>query len=75
MDKIIGNIDKIIGIIGVFLAVAILVGLIISFPVMLLWNGCLVPAITGVNEIGWMQAWGLTVLSTVFFKTTVTKGS
>lgn len=75
MDKIIGNMDKIIGIIGVFLAVAILVGLIISFPVMLLWNGCLVPAITGVNEIGWMQAWGLTVLSTVFFKTTVTKGS
>jgi hypothetical protein len=67
--------DKIIGTIGVFLAVAILVGLIISFPVMLLWNGCLVPAITGVNEIGWMQAWGLTVLSTVFFKTTVTKGS
>ena len=75
MDKIIGNMDKIIGTIGVFLAVAILVGLIISFPVMLLWNGCLVPAITGVNEIGWMQAWGLTVLSTVFFKTTVTKGS
>jgi hypothetical protein len=67
--------DKIIGTIGVFLGVAILVGLIISFPVMLLWNGCLVPAITGVNEIGWMQAWGLTVLSTVFFKTTVTKGS
>ena len=67
--------DKIIGTIGVFLGVAILVGLIISFPVMLLQNGCLVPAITGVNEIGWMQAWGLTVLSTVFFKTTVTKGS
>jgi len=67
--------DKIIGTIGDFVGVAILVGLIISFPVMLLWNGCLVPAITGVNEIGWMQAWGLTVLSTVFFKTTVTKGS
>ena len=37
-------------------------GLLTSLPVFLLWNGCLVGAIDGVHEIGWFQAWGLTML-------------
>jgi len=44
------------------------VALILSYFVMLLWNWCLVPAMTGVNEIGWLQAWGITVLFGVLFK-------
>ena len=48
-----------------------LVGLVFSLPVMLLWNGCLVPAITGVNEITWLQAWGLMILVNIFFKLSV----
>jgi hypothetical protein len=37
-------------------------GLIFSYFVMLLWNGCLVPAVNGVNEIGVLQAWGLSIM-------------
>jgi hypothetical protein len=58
--------------IGVF-AVIVIVGLIVSFPVMLLWNGCLVGAMTGVNEISWLQAWGITILFGLLFKSTVEK--
>jgi phosphotransferase system glucose/maltose/N-acetylglucosamine-specific IIC component len=58
-----------------FLIVGIVVvlGLLFSYPVMLLWNGCLVPAVDGVKEIGWLQAWGLMILFGILFKTTVTK--
>ena len=55
---------KIVGIIGL----VILLGLILSLPIWLLWNSCLVPAVNGVNEIGWMQAWGLNILFTGLFK-------
>lgn len=53
------------------IALIIIIGLIISFPVMLLWNGCLVGAIAGVNQISWLQAWGILVLCGLLFKTTV----
>ena len=48
-------------------------GLILSLPVMWLWNGCLIGAVAGVSEIGWLQAWGISVLCGLLFKTTVTK--
>jgi hypothetical protein len=48
-----------------------LIGLIFSLPVMWLWNVCLVPAVSGVNEISWLQAWGLMVLTNLFLKTSV----
>jgi hypothetical protein len=51
------------------LTIALVVGLILSLPVMLLWNYFLVDAITGVKEIGWMQAWGILVLCGLLFKT------
>ena len=44
------------------IAAYILVGLLLAFPVMLLWNACLVPAVPSILEIGWLQAWGLTIL-------------
>lgn len=43
-----------------------------SLPVMLLWNGCLVDAVTGINEITWLQAWGISILSAFLFKSSVT---
>jgi hypothetical protein len=39
---------------------------------MLLWNGCLVPAVDGVKQIGWLQAWGLQLLINMLFKVSVT---
>lgn len=54
------TIVKVFGILGVI----VLLGLILSLPIWLLWNSCLVPAVTGVNEISWLQAWGLNILCT-----------
>jgi hypothetical protein len=52
--------------------VLILVSFLLAWPVMELWNQCLVPATTGINQIGWLQAWGLQFLFGILFKTTVT---
>ena len=58
---------------AIFMIVGIIVtlGLLFSFPVMLLWNGCLVPAVDGIKEIGWLQAWGLMILFGILFKSTI----
>jgi hypothetical protein len=37
----------------------------------MLWNGCLVGAVTGINEVTWLQAWGLNILAGFLFKHTV----
>lgn len=50
------------------IVVVVFLGLLLSLPIWLLWNSCLVPAINGVNEIGWLQAWGLNILFTGLFK-------
>ena len=59
--------NKIVGVI----VLAIILGLILSLPIYLLWNSCLVPAVDGVHEIGWLQAWGLNILCTGLFKSSV----
>ena len=46
----------------------IFLSFLLSYPVFLLWNGCLVGAIAGVSEVTWLQAWGLTVLCGFLFK-------
>lgn len=48
----------------------LVIGLIFSLPVMWLWNWALVPALPVVKPIGWLQAWGLLVLSSLLFKNT-----
>ena len=58
-------------------SIAFLLGLsfLLAWPVMLLWNGCLVDAVTVVKPIGWLQAWGITILTGFLFKTSVTTTS
>ena len=51
--------------------VLVLFSFLLAWPVMELWNGCLVPAVDGVREIGWMQAWGLQFLVGILFKTQI----
>ena len=47
---------------------------LMSWPVYMLWNGCLVDAVTGVREVTWLQAWGITILCSFLFRpTSVTK--
>lgn len=51
----------------------LLLSFLLSWPVYMLWNGCLVDAVTGVKEVSWLQAWGLNILCGMLFKTTVSK--
>jgi hypothetical protein len=51
----------------VIFAVIIVILAGFSAVVMLLWNGCLAPAVNGVNPIGYFQAMGLLVLAQVLF--------
>jgi hypothetical protein len=54
-------------------AVALVVIFVLAFPVQWLWNNCLVPAVNGINYIGFWQALGLTILANVLFKSNVDK--
>ena len=47
------------------------VTLLLSLPTYWLWNW-LMPAIFNLPEITWWQAWGLTCLCSILFKTNVT---
>lgn len=63
--------DAVLKVISAFIGILIVTavfGAILSYPVMLLWNGCLVPAINGFNDVTWLQAWGLTVLMGLLFR-------
>ena len=66
--------EKIVAIVGavvVGIAGILLLSFLLSWPVYMLWNGCLVDAVTGVNKVTWLQSWGIAVLSGLLFKTTV----
>lgn len=68
--------EKVAGIIGVVvlgLAGLLALSFLLSWPVYMLWNGCLVGAIAGVSEVTWLQAWGLTILCGFLFKSNVSK--
>lgn len=54
-----------------FLMQAVIVAFLLSLNslfVMMLWNMFLIPAINGVNEIGFITAMGLTALAGILFK-------
>jgi hypothetical protein len=46
----------------------LLLSFLLSWPDFMLWNGCLVDAVTGVKEVTWLQAWGITILCGFLFK-------
>jgi hypothetical protein len=63
---------KLFGTIVVGLAAIVLLSFLLSWPVYMLWNGCLVGAVKGVYEVTWLQAWGITVLFGFLFKSSNT---
>lgn len=67
MEKIV----VIVGAVVVGVAGLLFLSFLLSWPVYMLWNGCLVGAVAGVSEVTWLQAWGLTVLCGFLFKSTV----
>ena len=48
----------------------VMLSFLLSWPVYMLWNGCLVDAVTGVKEVTWLQAWGLNFLFGILFRHT-----
>jgi hypothetical protein len=54
------------------IAFLVFVSFILSWPVMMLWNGCLVDAVEGVKEITWLQGWGISFLTNLLFKSHTT---
>jgi hypothetical protein len=52
-----------------FVGTLLLFSFLLSLPVYLLWNGCLVDAVTFANKVTWLQAWGISILCSFLFKT------
>jgi len=50
------------------IATLLFLSFVLSWPVMMLWNGCLVDAVTGLKEITWLQGWGISLLCGLLFK-------
>ena len=67
MEKVI----VVVGTIVLGIASLLLLSFLLSWPVYMLWNGCLVGAVAGVSEVSWLQAWGLTVLCGFLFNSSV----
>jgi hypothetical protein len=62
------TLGQIVALVTAGFALIVVFGLLLSLPVMLLWNAALVPAIPGLLEIGWLQAWGILILCGFLFK-------
>lgn len=54
-------------IIGIILALS-LVCAVVGFLIMLLWNSFIVGMVPGVQEISWLQAWGISILISLIIK-------
>ena len=52
---------------GTIIGVALIIGLLIAFPIMCAWNW-LMPVVFGLPTIGFWQAWVMMFLANVFFK-------
>jgi hypothetical protein len=73
------TIEKILTIIAAFFGILILglvFALLMAFPVMWLWNGCLVGLIVGIQPMSsvW-QAFGIMLLFSLLFKSNSVSGS
>ena len=60
-----------VGTVVLAIAGVLLLSFLLSWPVFMLWNGCLVDAVTSLKEVTWLQAWGITILCGFLFKTSV----
>lgn len=68
MDKFLSSILIFFG----TLFIIVILGLILAWPVQILWNSCLVHAFKGaLNEISYLQAYGILLLSQLLFKNTL----
>ena len=71
MEKLATGLGLILGGIALIIFAAIL----LTWPVQLLWNGCLIDAVDGVHPITFWQAMGLNFLFSILFKGTSSSNS
>jgi hypothetical protein len=57
------------------IATLVFLSFLLSWPVYMLWNGCLVDAVTVTKEVTWLQAWGISFLCGILFKNTSTSST
>ena len=50
----------------------VFISILMAWPTQLLWNYSLVPVVTFAKPIGFLQAFGLNVLTSILFKATLT---
>jgi hypothetical protein len=62
------NIGTIVGSFIGLVLIAVFFSFLMAYPTMLLWNSCLVPAVSGINNISWLQSWGIMTLCGFLFK-------
>jgi hypothetical protein len=65
------NSEKISSVLVTAFVAIVIVGPLVALPTMWMWNAYLVPAISGVHEVTWNQAWGLNILFGILFKPTI----
>ena len=59
-----GKLEVVLAALGVLAVTAV----VLAWPTQLLWNGCLVGAVDGINPIGFWQALGLNFLFGILVK-------
>ena len=52
-------------------SMGILISFLMSWPAYMLWNGCLVDAVSIVKEVTWLQMWGIYVLFNFLIKSKI----
>lgn len=62
------NLFEKLGVVFVSLVFLVFLSFVLSWPVYMLWNGCLVDAVQGVKEVTWLQGWGISFLCGLLFK-------
>jgi len=53
------------------IALGVGLSLLLSWPVMWLWNESLIGAVDGVHPITWFQAWGISALCGILFQSNI----
>lgn len=66
---------KTFAIVLLFLLGSIVLGIFLAWPIQWLWNNALVGSINGVNPIGFWQAYGIFLLSSLLSRNSVNAGS
>jgi len=61
------KISEVVGAVVLVALLTVVVTLLAAIPFQLLWNGCFVGAVDSVQDIGFLQAWGLQILAWFIF--------